>query len=52
MVISEMFIWSITWRMTSMGHGEPAMMPVLSDEKSNFLKSLCWSTAMNMVGTP
>ncbi len=37
---------------TSIGHGEPAMIPVRSEEKSNFEKSGCSSSAMNIVGTP
>ena len=42
----------MTWRITSMGHGEPAMMPVRRELKSNLSKSGWPSSAMNMVGTP
>ena len=37
---------------TSTGQGEPAMMPVRSDVKSNSSKRGCASCAMNIVGTP
>ena len=43
---------SMTWRMTSTGHGEPAMIPVRSDERSNSSKRGWPSSAMNIVGTP
>ena len=43
---------SITRRMTSTGHGEPAMIPVRSDVRSYEAKSGCPSSAMNIVGTP
>ena len=52
MVISVMCILSTTSRMTLMGQGEPAMMPVRMWEKSVFGKSGCSSRAINMVGTP
>jgi hypothetical protein len=38
--------------MTSTGQGEPAMIPVRRLESSNFSKSGCSSSAMNIVGTP
>ena len=41
-----------TCLITSTGHGEPAMMPVRSDEKSNSPNRGCSSSAMNIVGTP
>ena len=41
-----------TFFMTSMGHGEPAMMPVRNVERSNSLKRGWSSSAMNIVGTP
>ena len=47
-----MFITVCTFFITSTGHGEPAMIPVRSDEKSNRENSGCSSSAMNMVGTP
>ncbi len=37
---------------TSMGQGEPAMMPVRRVDRSYFVKAGCSSSAMNMVGTP
>src|SRR5512145_2320754 len=43
---------SRTLRMTSIGHGEPAMMPVRRLERSKRSNSECSSSAMNMVGTP
>ena len=52
MVISFMFIFSTTSSIALMGQGEPAMIPVLSDEKSNLGNSLCSSMLMNIVGTP
>ena len=52
MVISERFILATHRFITSIGHGEPAMMPVRSDFRSNFSKSGWSSSAMNMVGTP
>ena len=38
--------------MISAGHGDPAMTPVRSDEKSVPSKSGWSSWAMNIVGTP
>ena len=38
--------------MVLIGHGDPAMIPVLMWEKSVFGKFSCPSIAMNMVGTP
>src|SRR5512138_2979939 len=52
MVISRMFIFSMTARMVGTGQGEPAMIPVRRLEKSNLLKSGWSRTAMNIVGTP
>ncbi len=44
---------SLTTRfITSMGQGEPAMMPVRSVLRSNSLKRGWSSSAMNIVGTP
>ncbi len=37
---------------TSTGQGEPAMIPVRSDDRSNSAKRGWSSSAMNMVGTP
>jgi hypothetical protein len=37
---------------TSTGHGEPAMIPVRRDDRSNDAKSGWSSSAMNIVGTP
>ncbi len=39
-------------RIVSIGHGEPAMIPVRSDERSYCAKFGCSSSAMNIVGTP
>ena len=47
-----MFIRSTTWRITSMGHGEPAMIPVRSDDRSKSARSGSPNSAMNIVGTP
>ena len=52
MVISFMFIFSVTSFITETGHGLPAIMPVLMQEKSVFGKSGCSSRAINIVGTP
>ena len=38
MVTSRMFIASMTRRITSIGQGAPAMMPVRSDDRSNLRK--------------
>ena len=38
--------------MMLMGQGEPAMMPVRNEVRSNSRKRECSSSAMNMVGTP
>src|SRR5260370_286430 len=43
---------STTWRINSMGHGAPAMMPVRSEERSKHSKSGSSRTARNIVGTP
>ena len=52
MVTSPMFMRSMTLRITSTGHGEPAMIPVRSEVRSNVAKSSWPSSAMNIVGTP
>ena len=52
MVISRMYIFSITSRMVSGGQGLPAMMPVRRLVRSKVAKSGWFSSAMNMVGTP
>ena len=43
---------SMTCFITSTGHGEPAMIPVRSDDRSWVSKLESDSSAMNMVGTP
>ena len=52
MVTSFMNSFSITWRMTATGQGEPAMMPVRRLSNRNFPNNLWSRMAMNMVGTP
>ena len=52
MVISFMFILSTTSSMVLIGQGDPAMMPVLREEKSNLSNSLLFRMLMNIVGTP
>ncbi len=52
MVTSFICIISTHCFMLFTGQGEPAMMPVRSEEKLNRLKSGCSRMAMNMVGTP
>ena len=47
-----MCISATTRRIVSIGHGEPAMMPVLRLERSNSPNRSCSSSAMNIVGTP
>ena len=47
-----MCISDTTRRIVSIGHGEPAMIPVRSEERSNSAKRSCSSSAMNIVGTP
>ena len=42
----------MTCRIVSIGHGEPAMMPVRSEVRSNMSNIGCASSAMNIVGTP
>jgi hypothetical protein len=42
----------MTRRMTSTGHGAPAMMPVRSDSRQKLSNTAWFSWAMNMVGTP
>ena len=51
-VISSMPISEPTRRMTSIGHGEPAMIPVRRLDRSNSEKRGWSSSAMNIVGTP
>ena len=52
MATSVMCMRSTTFFMTSIGHGEPAMIPVRSELRSNESKSSWSSMAMNIVGTP
>ena len=52
LVISVMFILSITSFMVSTGHVDPAMIPVLSDDMSNMSNIGCVNFAINIVGTP
>jgi hypothetical protein len=52
MVISRQCMRSTTRRITSMGHGAPAITPVRSEVRSKRANSGCSSSAMNMVGTP
>ncbi len=52
MVTSSMCMRSMTCRITSTGHGEPAMIPVRRLFRSYASKSLSPSSAMNIVGTP
>ena len=52
MTISGMCIFSTTSRITAMGQGLPAMMPVRMWLKSVLGKSSWASMAMNIVGTP
>ncbi len=47
-----MCISATTRFITSAGQGEPAMIPVRSEERSYAAKSGRFSSAMNMVGTP
>ena len=51
-VISSMPISEATRRMTSIGQGEPAMIPVRRLDRSNSEKRGWSSSAMNIVGTP
>ncbi len=52
MVTCGMCISSITRFITSIGQGEPAMMPVRKVVRSKCGNFSCPSMAMNMVGTP
>ncbi|OPY41088.1 MAG: hypothetical protein A4E41_01087 [Methanoregulaceae archaeon PtaU1.Bin066] len=52
MTISDMFIFRLTSFITSIGQGDPAMIPVRSVFIEYFGKSGCESSAMNIVGTP
>ena len=47
-----MCISPMTRRMTSTGHGAPAMIPVRSEVRSTSAKAGSASMAMNIVGTP
>ena len=47
-----MFMRLVTRFITSMGQGEPAMIPVRSEDRSNSAKRGWSSSAINMVGTP
>jgi len=47
-----MCITVCTFFITSTGHGDPAMMPVRNELKSNSFNRGCSSSPMNMVGTP
>ena len=47
-----MCIFETTRRIVSIGHGEPAMIPVRRLVRSNSPNSGCSSSAMNIVGTP
>ncbi len=47
-----MCISATTRFITSTGQGDPAMMPVRSEERSYEAKSGRFSSAMNIVGTP
>ena len=51
-VTSSMCISVRTFFIVSIGHGEPAITPVRSDERSNSEKRGCSSSATNIVGTP
>jgi hypothetical protein len=52
MVTSPRCIRAVTCFITSIGQGEPAMIPVRSEERSNDANSGWPSSAMNIVGTP
>ncbi len=52
MLISSIPISELTRFITSTGHGDPAMIPVRSDSRSNSAKRSWASSAMNIVGTP
>jgi hypothetical protein len=51
-VTSLMCISETTRFIVSIGQGEPAMMPVRRDDKSNSANRAWSSSAMNIVGTP
>ena len=51
-VTAPMCMSAITRFITSTGHGEPAMIPVRSEDRSWSAKDGCPSSAMNIVGTP
>ena len=52
MPTSAMCMSAMQRSMTGTGHGEPAMMPVRSDDRSYDPKSRSPCIAMNIVGTP
>ena len=52
MLISSIPISALTRFITSIGQGDPAMIPVRSEPKSNSEKRSWPSSAMNIVGTP
>ena len=52
MVISRRFMRATTFFIVSIGHGEPAMMPVRRRDRSKRSNSGWSSSAMNIVGTP
>ena len=52
MVISRRCIRSTARLITSMGQGDPAMIPVRNELRSNRPNSGWSSSAMNIVGTP
>jgi len=52
MVISLACMSRITCFMASTGQGDPAMMPVRKDVRSNMENMGWFNSAMNMVGTP
>ena len=52
LVISRIYILSITSRINHSGHNEPAMIPVRKEERSNILNIGWFSSAINIVGTP
>ena len=43
---------SVTFSITAIGQGAPAMMPVRNEERSKLPNSGWSSSAMNIVGTP
>ena len=51
-VTSGMCIFVLTCFIVSIGQGDPAIMPVRSDDKLNVWKSGWFNMSINMVGTP